>query len=689
MIAAMPPATCTVLGQDGFSTRLLLWSLLLVLPLGVRLTDFWQYDLAINATLALAIMALFAFGLPRAAESPRRKLRLLRWGKIEWAWLALFITVQLQFLFDPLAAGRDYQPDLMAAAVNAMRLGAGTLPSPLAPLVIIGLAVLAGLLVKFRPRLRWHALLWLALLAGVTMLAHGLPLATTASPAPVGMETLWLTLCGINEPAHRVLLLLVCGGAGLLWHQLGWRVTGSRAGALLVLALVWFNPATLHYAHTGITVPAVLLLTAVLWHALVRLQRKRSAAPAAWVALLVTMAWHPLLMVAGVFLPVAMLKEDETLVRAARVRLWISAWLAALLVTAVRGLSGVSGMEQMLLPAELWSAPVRLLLPWLALPVLLTYFIVALALIHALHRLTCLPKWAGMLPVGWLLLAGGLLLPLPAPLPWLLLAALALLTLPAAVAFISSGEKLADRLALAGLAGTLGVAAATVSATKIEWWLFALPGITLLAARLLARVMPPRLPVWLPALAVGLPLGAAGLFSAGSEWQNLATRNYYQQAWPEAARAVAGLPGGTGLYCPLPDSPLPFYLAGARVFDRLRLVTGPWLTTEYQRVDSLFEWCVVKRCRFAIIPRGYYLDNNLPSDRRTLMTQLADEYPALPAGFAWPGAWSQTAVNPRVGEDLLTDGDIRFAVRALYGRTGNQLLLVEVGTLEMAQPATD
>ena len=82
-----------------------------------------------------------------------------------------------------------------------------------------------------------------------------------------------------------------------------------------------------------------------------------------------------------------------------------------------------------------------------------------------------------------------------------------------------------------------------------------------------------------------------------------------------------------------------------------------------------------------------YLVDNEPRARRTALLRLQDDFPARLADFAWPGAWAQTQVSPLVGEDLLAENDLRFALRAGYGRSGNQLLLVEAGILEMAGTA--
>ncbi len=672
-----------VLARDPFAATLLLWTLLLVLPLGVRLTGSWPGDLLLQLALAALIVFLYGRGLPHDEPPPRRTLRLLLWGGLEWCFTALFLAAQLPFLFDPLSSGRDYQPDVMAAAVNAMRLGAGTVPSPLAPLLIIAAIVTAGILVRYRPRLRWQGMLWLLLVAGVTLLAYRLPLATAASPAPVGVETLWLLLGGINEPAFRALLLLVCCAAGVLWHQLGWRVTGSRLGALVVLALLWFNPATLHYAHTGLTVPALTLLAALLFMALQRLQDRRHAASAAWLALVLVTAWHPLMLITASFLLVAMLAADEALARDERVRLWGSAWLAAAAVHAVRVIGGVSGLAALVPDPAVWLQPARLLLPWLALPAQVTHLVMVLLVGAVLATLLRLPvRWGG-LPLLWLLLNGVLLAEV---LPLLLAGALAmaawLLLLPVLLVLIASGRKLTDRLGMAWLLGTAGAAAMTVSAATVEWWLLALPGLVLLAAQLPAALARWQVPAWLPATILALPLLVSGLWGEGSEWQNLATRRYYRQEWPAAALALAGLPRGAGVYCPLPDSPLPFYFAGQRVFDRLRYVCGPWLLTDYQRADSLFAWCVVRNCRFSVIPRGYHMLGGVAVSRQTALARLAADHAQFPAGFSWPGAWAQQAVRPLAAEELLAGADMRFSLRARLGRGGNELLLVEAGTMD-------
>ncbi len=666
--------------RDPFRLKLLLWSLLFILPLGIRLTGSWLADLLLLLLLAALSVLLFGWSVP-AAEKPRRRWRLL-FGRAEWLLLALFAAAQLAFLFDGLPQGRDHQPDLMAAAVNAMRLGAAARPSPLAAVVVLALALLAGALCWRRWRFRWHLTLWLLLVGGVTVLAHRLPLATTTEPSPVLLQTCWLTLCGISEPASRTLQLLVFAATGMVWHQLLWRLTGIRTGALLGLALVLFNPASFHYAHVSVQSGCLLLVGGLLLSTLWRVQDRRPAAPALWLALLLAAAWSPALLPAVVLLLVAALRDDEALSRVERLRLWGGVLAAATLVYAVRAAGSVSGLDRLLPDPALLQQPARLVVTWLALPALLSYVLCALAVLAAIAVVAGLPRAAGMVIIiaaaaaGLLLHGGG---------PALLLAiGCGLLLVAAGLLLVFLPDGAPERQACALLLGTVGFLPLTAAATRPDWWLAGTAGVVLLVARLLALSARLRLPAWLPALLLALPLCLHGLLASGTEFLTLRTRAHYLLPWPQAAAALAAMPPGTGIYCPPDDVPLPFYLAQQRVFDRVRLRQGAWMTPDYQSVDALFEYCVATRCRFVVLPRGLRVQGSEPLARRTALVRLREDYPALP-DLAYPSALAGLPLKPVLAEELLAGRDVRFALRRAWPQDGYALLLIEAGTLELAR----
>lgn len=666
--------------RDPFRLKLLLWSLLCVLPLGVRVTGYWLADCALLLMLAALIALLFGWSVP-AAEQPRRRWRLLC-GRAEWLLLALFAAAQLVFLCDGLPQGRDHQPDLMAAAVNAMRLGAAARPSPLAAVAVLALALPAGAVYWRRWRFRWHLALWLLLVGGVTLLAHRLPLATTTEPSPVLLQTCWLTLCGISEPAIRTLHLLIFAASGMVWHQLLWRLTGIRTGALLGLTLILFNPVSFHYAHVSVQFGCLLLACGLLLSTLWRVQDRRTAAPALWLALLLAAAWSPALLPAVMLLLVAALRDDEALSRGERLRLWGGALAAAALVYALRAAGGVSGIDRLFPDPALLQQPARLVVTWLALPALLSYVLCALAVLAAVAVLAGLPRATGTVilaaaaAAGLLLHGGGPALPLAIGCGLLLAAAGLLLV------FLPDGAP--ERQAFALLLGTVGLIPLTAAAARPDWWLAGTAGIVVLLARLLALSARLRLPAWLPGLLLALPLCLHGLLAAGTEFLTLRTRAHYLLPWRQAAAAVAAVPPGTGIYCLPDDVPLPFYLAQQRVFDRVRLRQGAWMTPAYQSVDALFEYCLLNRCRFVVLPRGLRVQEREPLARRTALVRLGEDYPALP-GVAYPSAVAGLPLKPALAEELLAGQDVRFALRRAWPAGGYALLLIEAGTLELAR----
>lgn len=650
---------------------------LVLIPAFLVAAELWFPPLTWLFALAWVLLCFeLAAPAPVSAFSDLRRFDLL-WGKSEWLLTLVFVGTQLLFIRDPLVTGRDWQPDLMVAAGNAARLGAGLLGSP-AVLGGTALLALAGALTLPRLSGRQALAVGVVALLVVTWLGRlgGLRLGENSLLA-VGLGSWWLALTGISEPAVRLGALLLTIGAAIVMHRAAWSAFGSRLGAVIALALIYFNPAGYHYAHVGLFVPLVLLVCALVILLLYRYLNFGTDALPCWAALVVLFLLHPLFLFGLVIFGWAILREEGAVARADRLRLLASAWLAA------AGLMLWSGVAGSLPPGFEWHAasPGRFLLPWLAFPHLFTHFLLTVLIAAIFALIANIRAGVALLVALWLMVTVLLvhygetsLIPI-----LFMQVAFYLTGIAALLAVTWSVDGGMERLGLVWVLGFPLAAALFTGPRQVELWTAVVPGVIILVARLINHLHPRRLPAGAVALVLVLPLLAFDLFGAGAEWTNLLTRDYYYHPWKRVARALRGLPPGTGIYVPMGENPLAFYLAQQGETDRFRIGIRPWTDPERQLVDSLHEVCFVNDLRFLIVPRNNLVVGDVLKYRQTPLGLIQRQFAADRGGFSWPGGSALAGfVEPKLVEELLATDDLRFALRGILQRGFNQLLVFEV-----------
>jgi len=647
------------------SNKVSIYLLLILLPVCLPLSSSFSHNLTVTGLGIVWVLGWFYLGGRPLRVEPAQPSTTARfsWGVNEWLTTIIFLGVQSLFIFDPLLLGRNYQSDIIAASINAADWGSTSLGVSWVIAAGVTLFVVSWCLIRFVPR-RYGPV---AVTVGVTALViagianYGLakPLTTAGSPAlPVILESFYLTLTGINTVALKCAAMALTVGAGFLLHRLVWMAFGHRLGGVAALAVCYFNPALFHFTHTGIRFPAFMFLSVwVFYNLYIYLKTGRGRA-VCWAALVLLFLWHPMMMWGLLIIGTAIIAGEAQVNRWERVKLLLTPWLVALGIYGWQVWNRGAIFSSWLLAPGAWDFPQRLVLPWLALPSLITH---ALTVVVLLGLFALLIKQRGAFPLVlalWLIFLLSffyfdyLQWPLLVQATFKVLFFCLTMALFLVVGIVAGGGL--ERLLCTWMFGFPAVAMLTPVYGYSELWLFALPAIILLVGRTAVLLVRFRHAAWAMTVFLSLTLLGFSLWGGRAEWVNLRTREFYHFPWPQMATVLKELPPGSGIYSPPPTTPLLFYFAQAGLLDRLRLDQEPWSTPSRQTLDYLYEFCVARNYRFVVLPRHFLVGDEFLEGRETMLSQLEKNLLPGQLWFSTPGGASlQGYLKPDLVEKLL------------------------------------